>query len=80
MHRELMVYMWYPASQQDADFRGPYFPGAKQMDDVSELQHRMREEFGITWSLIVPRSFSHRICSYFVTLNREFVTMPMTVP
>jgi dienelactone hydrolase len=58
MHRELMVYLWYPAPQQHADVKGPYFPSAKQMDDVPEIRRRMREEFGINWPLIVSGGIS----------------------
>src|SRR6266850_5351139 len=59
-HRELMVYFWYPTPQQHADFKGAYFPGAKQMDDVPELRRGMREEFGINWpSIVSGRISSH---------------------
>ena len=58
LHRELMVYLWYPAPQQHGDFKGRYFPSAKQMDDVPELRRRMREEFGINWPLIVSGEIS----------------------
>ncbi len=61
-HRELMVYLWYPTAQKHADVRGPYIPGAKQMDAVAEIQTRMREEFGSNWPLIVSGAiYSHAI-------------------
>lgn len=52
-HRELMVYLWYPAAGQAGEGKGAYFPGAKQMDGDAELQGRMRREFGENWPLIV---------------------------
>ena len=46
-HRELMVYFWYPVSRRALDSSGSYFPGAKEIDALPELQRRMREEFGV---------------------------------
>ena len=31
-HRDLMVYLWYPAPRTDTGRTGPYLPVAKQMD------------------------------------------------
>ena len=53
VHRELMVYLWYPAPRQPADIKGSYFPGAKEFDAVPALQRQMRGEFGIHWPSIV---------------------------
>jgi dienelactone hydrolase len=53
VHRELMVYLWYPAPRHPGDIKGSYFPGAKEIDAVPALQRRMREEFGIHWPSIV---------------------------
>lgn len=59
-HRELMVYLWYPASQKHANVRGEYLAGAKQMDAVPEIQRRMSEHFGANWPLILSGAiFSH---------------------
>ena len=61
-HRELMVYFWYPTSERIADPRGPYFPGAQQMDIVPEIQSRMRRAFGGNWPSIVSETiFSHAV-------------------
>jgi dienelactone hydrolase len=61
-HRELMVYFWYPTSERVADARGPYCPGAQQMDTVPEVQSRMRVAFGGNWPAIVSeRIFSHAV-------------------
>src|SRR5262245_64393557 len=56
VHRELMVYFWYPAPRQPADIKGSYFPRAKEIDDVPALQPRMREEFVPHWLSIVSGS------------------------
>ena len=56
--RELMVYLWYPTSHQNA--RGSYLPGAKQMDSHLDTRRRMMENFGASWPLIVSGAiFSH---------------------
>jgi hypothetical protein len=48
-HRELMVYIWYPASRRAVGIRGTYFPGAKEIHAVPALQLRMCDEFGSHW-------------------------------
>ena len=53
VYRELMVYLWYPVPRQQTYIKGSYFPGAKEIDAVPALQHRMREEFGTHWPSIV---------------------------
>ncbi len=59
-HRELMVYLWYPASHKHADVRGEYLPGAKQMDAEPQIRRRMIEQFGANWPLFVSGAiFSH---------------------
>ena len=52
-HRDLMVYLWYPAPRTDVVKRGPYLPGAKQMDANTEVQSRVGDEFGASWQPIV---------------------------
>jgi predicted dienelactone hydrolase len=52
-HRDLMVYLWYPAPRTDTGKRGPYLPGAKQMEANPEVQRRVGDEFGAGWALIV---------------------------
>lgn len=52
-HRDLMVYLWYPAPRTDAARTGPYLPGAKQMDANPEVQRRVGDAFGAAWALIV---------------------------
>ena len=60
--RELMVYVWYPTSEKRADAKGPYIPGAKELDARPELQGRMSNEFGANWPLIVSGEiFSHAV-------------------
>jgi predicted dienelactone hydrolase len=52
-HRDLMVYLWYPAPRTDTGNRGSYLPGAKQMDANPEVQRRVGDAFGAPWELIV---------------------------
>jgi dienelactone hydrolase len=75
--RELMVYLWYPAPQPHARFKGAYFPGAKQMDSVPELQRRMREEFGFNWPSIVSGTVSSHAmeAAKVVKSPRQFPTV-----
>jgi dienelactone hydrolase len=61
-HRELMVYLWYPTSQKSANDKGSYFPDAKQMDAVPEVQRRMRDDYGVNWPLIASGAIhSHAV-------------------
>ncbi len=63
-HRELMVYIWYPASTNRADARGTYLPGAKQMDAAPDIQRGMRDDYGANWPLIVSNAiYSHAVDS-----------------
>ncbi len=52
-HRDLMVYLWYPAPRTEPGNSGTYLPGAKQMDANAEVQSRVGDEFGAAWKLIV---------------------------
>jgi dienelactone hydrolase len=52
-HRDLMVYLWYPAPRTDTGNRGRYLPGAQQMDANPEVLSRVGDEFGAAWKLIV---------------------------
>jgi predicted dienelactone hydrolase len=52
-HRDLMVYLWYPAPRTDSGGTGTYLPGAKQMDANPEVQRRVGDAFGAGWGLIV---------------------------
>ena len=62
VHRELMVYLWYPTSENSADARGAYLPGAKEMDAIPEIQRQMRNEFSDKWPLLVSGAiFSHAV-------------------
>jgi fermentation-respiration switch protein FrsA (DUF1100 family) len=52
-HRDLMVYLWYPAPRKDSVGAGTYLPGAKQMDANPEVQRRVGDAFGAAWGQIV---------------------------
>ncbi|MGC1781891.1 MAG: alpha/beta fold hydrolase [Acidobacteriaceae bacterium] len=51
-HRELMVYIWYPAKRPAEQPRGEYFPGASKLADNPAAQRALRNEFGPSWPLI----------------------------
>src|SRR5262249_6580429 len=60
VHRELMVYFWYPTSPKSPIAKGPYLPGAQRMDSLAEPQAKMRGEFGSRWPAMVSGAiFSH---------------------
>src|SRR5579859_3616651 len=61
-HRELMVYLWYPSAEKAAGATGAYLPGAKQMDADPGIQHRMHDNYGVSWPLIVSGAIhSHAV-------------------
>ena len=63
-HRELMVYMWYPAESKSAEVTAPYLPGATAMDATPEIQAGMREDYGSNWPLIVSGAIvSHAVAN-----------------
>jgi predicted dienelactone hydrolase len=51
-HRELMVYIWYPARRSTRQTQGEYLPGANQLDSNPTSQEAARNEFGPYWPLI----------------------------
>lgn len=55
--RELMVYFWYPTTKSP-EAKGPYLPGAAQMDAKPNFQKLMRGEFGDAWKAIVSGEVS----------------------
>ena len=57
-HRDLMVYLWYPAPKANAGEPAEYLPGAKQMDADAAAAAAMREEFEGNWPLIVSGAIS----------------------
>jgi predicted esterase len=58
MHRELMVYLWYPTAQSAEKIKGAYMPSASQIDKAPELKDRTRDEFGPNWPFIVSGRIS----------------------
>jgi hypothetical protein len=61
-HRDLMVYLWYPARREAIGQTGPYLPGGKQMDANPDLRPQMEEEYGTLWPLVVSGELrSHAI-------------------
>lgn len=74
-HRDLMVYLWYPAPRTEAGRTGTYLPGAKQMDANPEVQRRVGDEFGAGWRLIVSGdTVSHAV------ENAPVATSPIHFP
>ena len=57
-HRDLMVYLWYPAPKVMVGERGEYLPGAKRMNAEAAVVPAMREEFEGNWPLIVSGTIS----------------------
>jgi len=58
-HREMMVYLWYPAMVKK-DFKGMYQPGAKQMDADAQAGGFYREDDAAKWQMIVSGAiYSH---------------------
>ncbi len=57
-HRDLMVYLWYPAPKAKAGEPAEYLPGAKRMDTDAAVAPAMREEFEGVWPLIVSGTIS----------------------
>jgi len=58
-HREMMVYLWYPAKVKK-DFKGMYQPGAKQMDADAQAGGFYREDDAAKWQMIVSGAiYSH---------------------
>jgi dienelactone hydrolase len=53
VHRDLMVYLWYPSPEGNTKEEGWYLPGAKAMDAEPALQPHMKQEFETAWPLIV---------------------------
>jgi predicted dienelactone hydrolase len=51
-HRELMVYIWYPALRPAHGARAEYFPAAKQLADNAAARKAMEDEFGANWRLM----------------------------
>lgn len=61
-HRDLMVYLWYPALKGKAGKAGEYLPGAKQMDANPAVRPMLQGEFESNWPLIVSGAItSHAI-------------------
>jgi predicted dienelactone hydrolase len=62
MHRELMVYIWYPAQHTVPQPRGEYVPGAGELNKNPAAKDGVHDEFGAIWPLIVSGSIaSHAI-------------------
>ncbi len=57
-HRDLMVYLWYPATQKTTAAHGEYLPGAKRIDADPAAAPAMRDEFESNWPLILSGAIS----------------------
>ena len=61
-HRDLMVYLWYPAPRTNRTETGLYLPGAEQMDANPEVQRQVGDAFGSAWRPIVSADLtSHAV-------------------
>jgi dienelactone hydrolase len=62
VHRDLMVYLWYPSPRKEVETKGEYLPGARQMNAKPEVQSSMKGDFETVWPLVVSGSItSHAI-------------------
>ncbi|HEX3893633.1 MAG TPA: hypothetical protein VHW46_13740 [Terracidiphilus sp.] len=57
-HRDLMVYLWYPAAKAKAEQPAEYLPGAQRMDKDAAAAPALREEFESNWRLLVSGAIS----------------------
>lgn len=70
-HRELMVYIWYPAQPSPQTSDAPYFPAADELDENPAAQEAARDIFGSTWPQIVAGSIrSHAVADAVPVENR----------
>jgi len=61
-HRELMIYIWYPAQRINRKQFEAYLPGARKLNNNPAAQQAMRDEFEDRWPSIVSGSLqSHAI-------------------
>ena len=61
-HRELMIWVWYPARSGLSAARAEYFPGAAQIDRDAAARPVAQDVFGSVWSRIVSGAIrSHAI-------------------
>jgi dienelactone hydrolase len=74
-HRDLMVYLWYPAQKGEAGRAAEYLPGAKQMDADPAVRPILQEEFESNWPSIV----SGAIASHAIE-NAPVVRSPRRLP
>jgi predicted dienelactone hydrolase len=74
-HRELMVYLWYPASHSTSHQYGAYLPGASQLEMNPVAKQAMQDEFGSTWPLIASGSITSH-----ATPNAPPLTQPEGFP
>ncbi len=60
--RDLMVYLWYPASRTFIGRAGTYLPGAKQIAAIPDTEALTADNFGAAWPLIVSGAIeSHAV-------------------
>lgn len=70
-HRELMVYIWYPAQRVEVNPLRPYLPGAKGLDKDAAAHQAMRQEFEGLWPSIVSGTIqSHAISGAPVAIQQ----------
>lgn len=75
---ELMVYFWYPTAKS-AEAKGPYLPGAAEMDAKPEIQKLMSGEFGDAWAAIVSGEISSHAIEHAPIANNSRRPLPMVI-
>lgn len=79
-HREMMVYLWYPA-KKTGEAKGVYLPGAKQMDADAEAGAFYREDDAAKWKLVVSGAiYSHAQENAPVARSRKKFPLLVFVP
>lgn len=70
-HRELMVYIWYPAQPSRGTTPAEYFPGASVIAKNPSTERAARDMFGPAWSQIAAGTLrSHAIANALPVTNR----------
>ena len=72
-HRELMVYIWYPAQPSSSKSYAEYFPFVAEIDKDPKYKEAARGIIGASWPMIVDGSVrAHAITSAPPVVGKEF--------
>lgn len=72
-HRELMVYIWYPARQSSSKSGSEYFPFAADIDKDPKYKEAALDIFGASWPMIVDGSVhAHAVTDARPVVGEQF--------